>query len=443
MTRSPTDPSHTHASLRLRLRHPQTTVRWRLTLFYGGMFLVCGVALLAVTYVLVSQQITGGVGIELNGGGGGGKGPPSGSGTNPKPHPTILLPRPTLTLPNVPTAIRQIMNSSAGREFLQLVETQQQVSELHQLEIESGVALAIMVVIATGLGWVIAGRVLRPLRTITVATQRISEQNLHERLALGGPPDELRQLVDTIDGLLARLEAAFEAQRRFVANASHELRTPLTTMRTALDVALAKLQLSSQPQVKALDASLREDLDQADRLLESFLMLARAQHGALGAQTSVSLTQIVGDALASRGELISAKQIELHRTVGSAGVTGSPTLLARMVDNVIDNAVRHNQPGGLINVRSETDRDTARLVVESAGPVLDQEAVAQLAEPFRRLGAERTGSQNGHGLGLSIVAAIAAAHGGELKLCAREQGGLGAEITLPAAPDPQPVSGPT
>ena len=407
------------------------------------MFLVCGVALLAVTYVLVSQQITGGVGIELNGGGGGGgggQGPPSGSGTNQRPHPTIPLPRPTLTMPNPPAAIRRIMNSSAGRQFLRRVETEQQVSELNQLEIESGVALAIMAVISAGLGWVIAGRVLRPLRTITAATQRISEQNLHERLALGGPPDELRHLADTIDGLLARLEAAFEAQRRFVANASHELRTPLATMRTALDVAIAKPPLASQPQVRALYASLREDLDQADRLLESFLMLARAQHRALGVETSVSLAQIVGDALTSRSELIAAKQIKLRRTVGSAGVTGSPMLLARMVDNLIDNAVLHNQPGGLINVTCETDRDTARLIVESDGPVLNQAAVAELAEPFRRLGAERTGSQNGHGLGLSIVAAIAATHGGELKLYAREQGGLGAEITLPAAPDPQPAA---
>jgi hypothetical protein len=280
------------------------------------------------------------------------------------------------------------------------------------------------------------------LRTITTATQRISEQNLHERLAIGGPPDELRRLADTIDGLLARLEEAFEAQRRFVANASHELRTPLTTMRTALDVALAKPQLSSQPQVKALDASLREDLDQADRLLESFLVLARAQRGALGEETSVSLAHVAGDALASRGEAIAAKQIELHRTVAPACVAGSETLLARMVDNLIDNAVRHNVPGGLINVSCEADRDTARLVVESAGPVLNEAAVARLAEPFRRLGAERTGSQNGHGLGLSIVAAIAAAHGGELRLYAREQGGLGAEVTLPVAPDPQPASGP-
>jgi signal transduction histidine kinase len=188
--------------------------------------------------------------------------------------------------------------------------------------------------------------------------------------------------------------------------------------------------------VQALDASLREDLDQADRLLESFLVLARAQRGALGEETSVSLAHVLGDALASRGEALAAKQIELHRTVASACVAGSETLLSRMVDNLIDNAVRHNVPGGLINVSCEADRDTARLVVESAGSVLNEAAVAKLAEPFRRLGPERTGSQNGHGVGLSIVAAIAAAHGGELRLYAREQGGLGAEVTLPVPRDP-------
>ena len=155
----------------------------------------------------------------------------------------------------------------------------------------------------------------------------------------------------------------------------------------------------------------------------------------------MSLAQVVGDALASRGEAIAAKQIELRSTLAPACVEGSETLLARMVDNLIDNAVRHNVPGGLINVTCEADRETARLVVESGGPVLDRAAVGQLAEPFRRLGAERTGSQNGHGLGLSIVAAIAAAHGGELRLYARDQGGLGAEITLPVAPDAQPATG--
>jgi signal transduction histidine kinase len=292
-----------------------------------------------------------------------------------------------------------------------------------------------MALVSGLLGWVVAGRVLRPLRTITATTQQISETNLHSRLDLPGPRDELRTLADTIDSLLGRLEAAFESQRRFVANASHELRTPLATMRAALDVATAKSRVPAQ--VRVLDASLREDLDQADRLLESFLVLARAQRGALSEESAVSLTQVVDDALANRRGAIAAKQIELHSTLAPTCVDGSKTLLARMVENLIDNAVRHNVPRGLINVTCEPARRMARLVVESGGPVLEPHTVEQLAEPFRRLGAERVGSENGHGLGLSIVAAVAAAHGGELRLYAREQGGLGAEITLALAPDAQ------
>ena len=417
-----------HASLASRLRHPQTTVRWRLTLLYAGMFLVCGAALLAVTYTLVSHGVTGGEGIAVPPVPGGVRGaampPPSAS------H-SISLPPPNLMMPKTPPAVLRIFQSSAGQEFLRLVEIEQRVAELHRLEIESAIALGIMGIFSALLGWLVAGRVLRPVRTITATTQEISEGNLHRRLDLPGPRDELRTLADTIDSLLARLEAAFESQRRFVANASHELRTPLTTMRAALDVAVAKPHLS--PQVRTLDASLREDLDQADRLLESFLVLARAQHGALGEGTSVPLAQVVRDALARRDDAMAAKQIELQSTLGPTRVEGSETLLARMVENLIDNAVRHNLPRGFINVTCEADRETARLVVESGGSVMDREAVRQLAEPFRRLGRERTGSQNGQGLGLSIVAAVAAAHGGELRLYARDRGGLGAEVTLPAA----------
>lgn len=417
-----------------KLRHPQTTARWRLTLLYGGMFLVCGAALLVVTYALVSHQITGGSGIEN---------PPSparaSGGTNtpfipPLPHSGVnpKLPPPSLTIPpNVPAGIVRVLRSSAGQEFLRLVETQQQVQELNQLEIESAIALGIMTIVSGLLGWVVAGRVLRPVRRITATTQEISETNLHRRLDLAGPHDEFRMLAETIDSLLARLEAAFESQRRFVANASHELRTPLTTMRAALDVSIAKPHPSSD--ARSLEASLREDLDQADRLLESFLVLARAQRRQLDEETLVSLACVVGDALTRKDEAIAAKQIELHSSLAPACVEGSETLLERMVDNLLDNAVRHNLPHGSVSVSCEADRETARLVVESDGSVLDQEAVGQLAQPFRRLGSERTGSQNGHGLGLSIVAAVAAAHGGELTLYAREQGGLGAEITLPVA----------
>ncbi len=412
-----------------RLRHPQTTVRWRLTLLYGGLFLVSGAALLAVTYALVSHGISGSAGLSFHSGGNGGfKAPPSGASAVPVPN-LHKLPIP----PGVPAAVVRLMESPTGQEFLRLVQTQQRVDELHQLEIESAIALGIMTVLSALLGWLVAGRVLRPLRTITATTQQISEDNLHRRLDLPGPRDELGTLAATIDSLLARLEAAFESQRRFVANASHELRTPLSTMRAVLDVAIAEP--DSSPQVRELDANLREDLDEADRLLESFLVLARAQRAELSEKRPVSLAQVVGDVLAGRADAIAAKQIELRSSLEPACVEGSETLLARMVDNLIDNAVRHNLPRGLVNVSCEADRETARLVVESGGSVLDEEAVRQLAEPFRRLGAERTGSQNGHGLGLSIVAAVAAAHGGELTLRAREPGGLEAEVTLPVAPD--------
>ena len=418
-----------------KLRHPQTTARWRLTLLYGGMFLVCGAALLAVTYALVSHQITGGSGIEN---------PPSparaSGGTNtpfipPLPHSGVnpKLPPPSLTIPpNVPAGIVRVLRSSAGQEFLRLVETQQQVQELNQLEIESAIALGIMTIVSSLLGWVVAGRVLRPVRRITATTQEISETNLHRRLDLAGPRDEFRMLAETIDSLLARLEAAFESQRRFVANASHELRTPLTTMRAALDVSIAKPHLSSDAGGAGCEPAggPRPSRSPARELPGAGARAApTAGRGDAGVARARRRTTRSPDS----DEAIAAKQIELHSSLAPACVEGSETLLARMVDNLLDNAVRHNLPHGFVNVSCEADRETARLVVESGGSVLDQEAVGQLAQPFRRLGTERTGSQNGHGLGLSIVAAVAAAHGGELTLYAREQGGLGAEITLPVA----------
>ena len=195
------------------------------------------------------------------------------------------------------------------------------------------------------------------------------------------------------------------------------------------------------PQTQALDAGLRRDLDRADALLESFLTLARAQHGTLTDGTIVSLDQIVTDALSTRHAQIVEHQLEVRTALSPVGVAGSETLLARMVENVIENSVRHNQPHGFINITCENIGAAARLVVESGGPVLDEHSVAQLAQPFRRLGAERTGSQNGHGLGLSIVAAVADAHGGALELRARPQGGLHVQITLPAA-IPTPIATP-
>jgi signal transduction histidine kinase len=275
--------------------------------------------------------------------------------------------------------------------------------------------------------------VLLPLRTITARTRRISEESLYERLALSGPRDELKELADTIDELLARLELAFDAQQRFVANASHELRTPLAMMRATLDVAVAKPD-GVPAQTASLDANLRVDLDRADRLLESFLTLAHAQHGpACDQLIPVRLDQLIADALAARRDRIAEQRIEICAALDPVSVTGGDTLLGRMVDNVIENAVLHNHPGGFINLASGVEQDVARLVIESGGAVLNERTVAQLVQPFQRMGADRTRSKPGFGLGLSIVAAVAVAHGGILELHARPEGGLNVDIAFPVA----------
>ncbi len=300
--------------------------------------------------------------------------------------------------------------------------------------LQSAVALSVMTGVSLALGWFVAGRVLRPLRTMTSRTRQISERNLHERLALRGPADELKELADTIDGLLARLETAFDAQRRFVANASHELRTPLAMMRASLDVAAAKP--SPPPQLLALDAKLREGLDQADRLLESFLALARAENLALARAESergrVALRPRLDAALEARFERLQAQDIEID-VRGDAEVVGNVVLITRLVENLVDNAVRHNAPNGWISARIEAVDGLARLTVENGGNRLDNSKVQELVQPFRRLVADRTGPGEGVGLGLSIVAAIAAAHGGRLELRARSEGGLAATVELPLA----------
>ena len=371
---------------------PHLTVRWRLTLVYSLVFLVCGAGLLALTYWLFANFAYS---------------PPK--------------------QPFNPVMVR-----------VEYAMSVQRARGLGRLQTYSEIALAVMALVSVGLGWLLAGRVLAPLRTITATAERISDANLHERLAMRGPNDELRQLADTIDRLLERLQAAFEAQRQFVANASHEMRTPLAMMRTTLDVAVAKPG-AVPAQTRELDAELRVDLSHADRLLESFLSLARAQSGQLGEVTQVALEPLITAALAARAERIADRQLTVQTQLASVQIPGSQTLLERMIENVIENAVRHSQPGGSIEITlTPHPEGQARLTVDTGGPVLDPQAVGQLAAPFKRLGGDRIGSQHGHGLGLSIVAAIAAAHEGRLELLARPQGGLSVQLTLPFATVPQP-----
>jgi signal transduction histidine kinase len=371
------------------------SVRLRFTILYGVVFLLSGAALLTIagTMTLNSTRAE-----------------------------TAPVPGQVVDQPMAPAQAQ----AEISRLHAQL--DHQRADQLQQVLEGSAIALAVMAVVSVGLGRLVAGRVLRPLRTITAATQRISADNLHERLTVPGPADEVKELADTIDGLLERLEESFAAQRRFVANASHELRTPLATMRASLDVAVAKPE-PVPAQTRALADRLRTELDQVDLLLDGFLVLARTQHRALPNRTALPLGAIVTKALAARGADIRARELTVLDTVEQSVVLGSGPLLGRMVDNVIDNAIRHNEDGGWIRVATRAEGAMVRLVVETGGAVLDNGQVAQLAQPFRRIGPDRTGT--GSGLGMSIVAAIAEAHDGALALHARPEGGLRVEITLP------------
>jgi hypothetical protein len=311
------------------------------------------------------------------------------------------------------------------------VTVTQHSSDLHQLLIAAAIGLAIMATLTLGLSWVIADRLLRPLRKITATTKVISATNLHERLNLTGPDDELKELADTFDELLARLERSFEFERQFVANASHELRTPLAGMRTSLEVTMAKPG-PVPPQFHTLAERLGRELDHADRLLESFLTLAHTQQGPIDDQATLALDALARRALQRRAGAISAAGLSVEQRLHpDALVTGSETLLSRMVENVVDNAINHNQRGGWVQLTIISEGQLARLVVENGGPIIEPEAVKQLAQPFRRIGAQRTGSDKGAGLGLAIIAAITQVHGGTLDLQARTEGGLRVAITLP------------
>ena len=392
---------------------PRRTVRLRLTALYGVLFFASGAVLLA---------IAGGFAVNRS--------------SSEAVSPASTLPgRPSR--PSPPSALAY---AQARIQHLQqqLAAAQGGNYQLHafsrNLLLASVVALGAMTVVSVLMGWFVAGRALRPVRTMTAAAKRISAHNLDERLAVTGPADELKELGDTIDGLLERLESAFKAQRRFVANASHELRTPLTTMRASLDVAVAKPE-PAPPQTIALANRLRTQLDRIDGLLDAFLVLARAQHRDLPGRAVVPVEYMVGAALHDQKAAIAAMNLTVHDSSGLGGVwvSGSQALLSRMLENVIGNAVCHNVEGGWLAITTRGRDGRAQLIVENGGEILDQQQVSELSQPFRRLGADRTGSDKGSGLGLSIVAAIAEAHGGTLDLRARPGGGLRVSIDLPAS----------
>ncbi len=312
----------------------------------------------------------------------------------------------------------------------------QRAVDSHQLLVNSGVALAIVAILALLAGWLVAGRILGPIRTITRTARRISSTSLHERLALDGPEDELKQLGDTLDELFARLEAAFEAQRRFVANASHELRAPLTRERTLVQVALG------DPSTPEGWRSTAEELLTSNReqetLIEALLTLASSEVG-LDHPERTDLGAICQSVLARPGLDTGRLGLHVETVTGSAPLDGDPTLIERLVANLVDNAVRHNVGGGHVQVSTGVIERQAVLSVTNTGPVLAPSELNRLFEPFQRLDGRRGRRKDGHGLGLSIVRAIATAHGAAISASALPGGGLSVEVTFPAPRSPMDV----
>ena len=299
---------------------------------------------------------------------------------------------------------------------------------LRHLLFYSLAGLAAMALVSALLGWIVAGRVLRPVHAITAAARRASEENLGERIGLTGPADELKELADTFDAMLARLESAFASQRRFVANASHELRTPLTVMRTAIDVTLAKPRRTPD-QLEAMAAEVRQAAERAEALIEALLTLARSDRGQ-GPRSALDMAVFAEDALDAAAAAIKAGSLTVRPVLEPGTAVGDPVLVERLVTNLVYNAVRHNVPDGWIEVTTGSEDGMAFISVANSGPVIPDAEVPALFEPFRRR-CPHDGPA-GTGLGLSIVQSVVSAHHGNVVACPGPYGGLEITVMLPA-----------
>ncbi|SCG78559.1 Signal transduction histidine kinase [Micromonospora echinaurantiaca] len=383
------------------------SLRARLTLIYGGLFLVAGLVLLAVTYVLVEQRTAQPFGVALR---------------DVKP---------------VVQATETKLNGVQAEQLRLLVNKAQDDARdqtLYSLLTQGGIALVLVSVVAIAFGWLVAGRALQPLHQITGTARRIAGadvagRGLHERLSLSGPRDEVRELADTFDEMVERLDRSFDGQRRFVANASHELRTPLALNRSLIELAVTRPGASED--VRRLGESLLAVNERHERLIDGLLTLADSENE-LTARSRVDLADVVDhvvDLTVKEGD-----GPAVARELAPAPVVGDPVLLERLTTNLVENAVRHNVPaGGWIGVSTGVRDGRATLTVSNTGPLVPGYDVETIFEPFRRLSGERVGSGRGFGLGLSIVRAVARAHGGTVTARPRDGGGLDVTVELPAA----------
>jgi signal transduction histidine kinase len=381
-------------------RLSRRSVRLRLTALYSVLFLLSSAGLLAITNSLVNVWSSQEQGQALS-----------------------AIPAPHAARGCVGRACRPLAKPSAPAGL-------SRAAEMHLLLAGSAIALAVMAVLSVVAGWLVAGRILRPLRAMTAATRQISEDDLNRRLAMPGPGDELKDLADTIDGLLARLQAAFDAQRQFVANASHELRTPLTLTRTLLQMALT----DPRPTLAAFQTTCEEVLaagDHQEQLIEALLTLARSQRG-LDRREPLDLAAIISGVLQAREPDAAARGLAISASITTAPVLGDARLLERLAANLIDNALRYNIPQGRLDIQVTAGESHPRLTITNTGPVIPAGQASRLLQPFQRLPARRTAGDEGIGLGLSIVAAIAKAHHATLTINPGPHGGLDIEISFPA-----------
>jgi signal transduction histidine kinase len=418
------------------------SVRLRLTVLFTGLFIASGAGLLGITYGLVSHATDGIIVARISSGTPSGGSAQAGSGAAGSGSAGSASGGSALTGPggaaSGPGALpdpQQLQAEASGNA------AKTRAREENALLFYFGIAFGIMAVVATALGWFAAGRALRPLRRITESARRISATNLHERLAVQGPDDDLRELADMIDGLFARLDASLHAQRQFVANASHELRTPLARARTLLEVAVRNPGASAGSLRAACERAIAAGAEQ-ERLIEALLVLARGQRG-LARREPVDLAAVARDVLAARGPQVTSRGLAVEVVLAPALLAGDAALVERAVANLADNALRHNRPGGAVWISVECDAGRAVLTVANTGDEIPPDAVDRLLLPFHRGGPgehgrqarTRSGPDDGLGLGLSIVAAVAAAHGAALTVTPRlTGGGLSVRLAFPPVP---------
>lgn len=392
------------------------TIRLRLSLWYAALFLLAGVLLLSLNYILlrdsfvvtpqnvrISIALRLGIPVEQL--------DPSGNPRGPM-------------VGNVPV-----------HQLVQEIEHELTAWSLRQLAIKSAIALGIMLLLSLAFGWVVAGRMLRPLHDITAAARRLSDTTLTERIALQGPEDELKELADTFDAMLGRLDSAFRAQKEFVSNASHELRTPLAIIRTELDVTLADPHTSSED-LKQMAATIRDAVTRSDQLIDRLLVLARS--GDEVAREPLDLAAIARTSTERYSTEADSRQLGLDLDLKEAPVQGDAVLLERLVDNLVENAILYNDVGGFFRIESgvqmptaPNESESAWLRVSNGGAHIPAAEVGRLFERFYRLDHSRSRSTGGFGLGLSIVRAVAEAHGGYAKARPLPEGGLQVTVVLP------------